>query len=220
MNSQCGSLASLVNFPNGPVVQPVAVPVAVIETCDPCTAAAPVTNSFTSHLKHQFSQKGLWAFIIAAIIVVIIVGWISRGARPFWQSLEKWSWGNNDLIWMILFVVSILLFAWAAFTAFSCLAHNLMKRNWIAAGYGAILLLVIGWAWSFFRKDRDGVFCTEGMSSAKYIIILAAVVALGTLYPMYGCGNAVMMATVPLLVWLVIMALLNYNITCNIELCE
>jgi tryptophan-rich sensory protein len=215
MSSQCGNLASLVNSSYGTPAQTVAV----VETVETCGGPAQGCG-FTTNLYHQFSQKGLWLFILAAVVVIIILAWVCRGGRQFWCSLEKWSWGNNDWLWIILMVIGLILFAWAAFTAFVCLVDNLMKRNFVAACFGIVCILVIAWGFMFFRRDSNNCFCTTGIKTAGYIIIVAAVVALLCLYPMWGCGNAVLCAMIPFLVWVIVIAVLNNNISGNLECCD
>lgn len=227
---QSGNLSSLVNYPNTstscgtpppllcavPVV--VAAPVAVVEL-DSC--GNPVKNNgFMTNIYHQMSQKGTWAFLLGAIIVIAIVAWIVWSGRSYWNSLEKWSWGNNDLLWMILMVIGVLLFAWAAATAFTVIVDSVMKRNMVCVGFGVVMLLIVIWAFMIFRRDKEGVFLTTGVRTGSYVAVLAAIIALMMLYPMWDCGNAVRLAMVPLLIWVIAMAALSFNMSNNLELVE
>lgn len=169
-------------------------------------------------LKGQLCQRGLWIFIIVAVVVLVVLFYLccdafrsEAGYDSWWKSLGGYSWGESAPLWVILMVVGVLLFAWAAFTAYTtCADQN--KRNMIIGGFGLSMLSLVALFSVFFRKDADGNFSDSDFSTASWVAVLAAVLGFACLYPMWQC-HAARLAMIPYLVWVVAVVIYVWDLT-------
>ncbi len=179
-------------------------------------AGASTTSCGSWSLKDQLTQRGLWIFIIVAVVVLVVIMYISKSGmkkddegQSWWDTLSMYSWGKSTSLWGVIMVLGVLLFAWAAFTAYNTVVDK-NKRNMIIGGFGLSMLALVAMFSVFFRKDADGNNSTSGFSTASWVAIFAAVVGFGALYPMWSVPAA-RIAMVPYLVWIVAVVILLWD---------
>lgn len=170
-------------------------------------------------IKTNLSQRGLWIFIVVAIITIIIVICIARDGivksgnssmHSFYESLNMYSWGRNTIIWSIIMVVGILLFGWATYTAYVSIEDN-SRRNMVIAGFLISMLLIIAMFAIFFRKNSNGQYNNNGFISAAWIATFAMIVGFLTLWPMWS-NNAAKVGMIPYIIWILATTILFWNI--------
>ena len=132
----------------------------------------------------------------------------------WWDSLSKLSWGNSTTIWGILMVVGVLLFAWAAFTAWKTCTND-MHRTLIIGGFGLSMISLIAVFALVFRRQSTGErdvrdFTTKNLGSAAWVAVLAAVIGFALLYPMWQ-NQAARIAMIPYLVFIVALVILLWD---------
>lgn len=169
------------------------------------TADMPVTACGAWSLRGQLCQKGLWIFVIVAVVVLVVLFYLAhhavKGCDSWWSSLGGHQWGQSASLWAVLMTVGVLLFSWAAFTAYTTCPDQ-SKRNMIVGGFGLSMLALVALFAVFFRKDCDGNYSSSGFSTAAWIAVLAAVLGFACLWPMWHNGAA-RLAMIPYLVWIV-----------------
>lgn len=167
----------------------------------------------TWSLKDQLSQKGLWVFIIVAIVVLVVVMYIAGGkdGNAWFKSLDMPEWGKNTTVWAVIMGIGVLLFAWAAFSAYTTVKDQ-NKRNMILAGFGLSMLALIALFAVFYRKDSNGDYNYTGFKVSGWIAVFAAILGFAMLWPMWECRTACG-AMVPYLIWISAMAYLVMTIS-------
>ena len=241
--NQATNLSSLVSYPMGTSTSTQTSPCAqaaapCAETVAPCASKTSscgqaattvavtktdacgnvVSQTFTTTLYNQMCQKGTWVFMVIGIIAIIIVAWIAWNGRCFWNSLEKWCWGDNELVWMVVLAISILLLAWGCSVAYTSMQHA-NKRNMVMGGFVLLMILVVLWAILFFRKDGCE-YTTCGIRPATWVAVVAAIVALLMLYPLWSSKGGARLAALPFIIVIIALAALTNNIACNLEGCD
>jgi tryptophan-rich sensory protein len=166
-------------------------------------------------LRGQLCQRGLWVFIIIAIIVLVVLFYLARPAfccddgESWWQELRGCSWGKSPALWAVLITLAVLLFAWGAFVAYSTTFHP-MRRNMILAGFVLSMLVLIA-LFSIFFKVEDGCCTTKGFPTALWLAILAVVLAFACLYPMWH-NSVARLAMIPYLVLVIALAVYIWDL--------
>ena len=163
-------------------------------------------------LKGQIRQQGLWMFIVIAIIVIAISIYMFGGkdGHHWYKHLDMWDWGRNTTIWAVFMVVGIILFAWAAFTAYMNVADP-KKKYMILVGFGLSMVAIVALFTVFFRKDCHGDYSYTGFDVSAWIATFAALLGVAMLWPMWGCKVACI-AFIPYLVWIIVIAFLLMDI--------
>jgi tryptophan-rich sensory protein len=192
---------------------------------DPNRGVLPAASSDTQvdscgsmTLKGQLCNKGLWVYIIVAIIVLVVCMYITRSGmkkdengESWWDKLAKNDWGVSGSFWGILLVVGVILFAWASFTALQTPGLSDQKRYLIIGGFGVSMLSLVAMFSVLFSAEKNKNE-PEAFSRASWMAIFAAVIGFALLYPMWGCNTA-RVAMIPYLVWVTAMAVMVWRMS-------
>jgi tryptophan-rich sensory protein len=153
-------------------------------------------------------SRSFQVFMIVTIIVIAIVFYIGmRGKNMHWfNHLHMMEWGRNTSVLAVIFVIGVVLFSWACYSAYSTTLDS-NTRNMIMAGYILNMIALIVITVSVFKQDDHSHNSTDGLTTAYWVALFAIVVTIAMFWPMasnkMACG-----AMVPYLIWLCVSAYL------------
>jgi tryptophan-rich sensory protein len=162
-------------------------------------ASIPATEKQTVQLNNfssQYKDMTFWAFIIIAIIVLIIIFLVIRTGLELYNRTSKKGWADANSVWGIVIIVVTLLFSYGSYRAYS-LAPDDMYRQFIAVSFGVqmILLLII-----FYL-----IFRTFSFRNAFYLSILTFILSVVHLYFAWKIDRGAGYASILYVVWVLIM---------------
>lgn len=133
--------------------EPTTAPVIVTTT----TTGAPAQTVVVTQkgLMDQMAAKAIWVFIIIAIIVLIILFWISTSGSDWFNTLNNtWNWikGSALIGWAVLLVVGVLLAAFVSAVAYA--NADVRTRGAIIALFGLTMLFLIIWFAVFYSNQN------------------------------------------------------------------
>jgi tryptophan-rich sensory protein len=160
----------------------------------------------TDTTMHQFKQaacsKNLWMFLLIAIIVLIICYFIAAPNAVWFDSLKKFSWGNNSLIFFIVLVIVVLVMAGGTYVAYS-VANTYMQGAILMSFMAAMFLLIIWFAIFYQAQQLDHAF---------YIGMVFLFVAFIQTYLVFQASVKAGYAMLPYIIWMVLVVLMVYKI--------
>jgi hypothetical protein len=173
-------------------------------------AVAPVSGSpskmgATSSMKQQLGKKDLWVFMIIAIILLIVLYYISSNHCEVLENLKTCSWNNYYYFGAIVLAIGVLVLAYGCYMAF-CVADN-QSKTLIAISFGLISVLLIVAFTLFFRNGN--------FSGAFYTSLFILLVAVLCMYFCYRVKRAAGYTNIVFVIVAIILAWGMWDVTSN-----
>jgi hypothetical protein len=212
--SATGGLASATGLPGLVPLQsnispsPVVTIPAVSSPTSSLAAVVP-TGTYPGTQSVDYMKKiKCWIFVILALVVIVIIGWIAKDYNCVQKALCESSWNSQPMLGGILLFISILLTGWFTGKAFE-MTTDATTKNFLVVCFVVVALLLILSFFLFYKKAN--------YSSAFYVsLVLVAVVALHTYFSFKvnkNCGYG----QLPLLIMSVVLSIYFWDITSKNE---
>jgi len=168
---------------------------------------SPADNSQTIQAltyKDHAKSPIMWAFIIIAIIVLVLLFIVIRPGLDHYNRMNKNGWTDANSVWAIIVSVVVLLFAYGSYYAYISASSD-MTRQLIAVSFGVqmILLLVI-----FYLAFR-----TQSWSNAFYLSIVVFLLALVHIYVVWKVSRSAGYACILYVIWTLLMVFASWGLS-------
>jgi tryptophan-rich sensory protein len=158
------------------------------------------TFTFKDHCKTPV----MWAFIIVAIIVLVLLFLVIRPGLEQYSRMNKKGWTDANSVWGIIVTIVVLLFAYGSYYAYR-MAPTDMTRQLIAVSFGVqmVLLLVV-----FYLAFR-----TQSWSNAFYLSIVVFLLALVHIYVVWKVSRSAGYASILYVLWTLLMVFASWGLS-------
>ena len=167
----------------------------VTETVTPANSSDTIQKL---KFKDQCREPSMWAFIIIAIIVLVLLFLVMRPGMDAYNQMNKKGWSDANSVWGIVIAIVVLLFAYGSYQGYRNACDD-MSRQLIAVSFGVqmVLLLVV-----FYLGFRS-----QSFTNAFYLAIVVFLLSIAHLYFVWKSSRGGGYACILYVIWTLLVLL-------------
>ena len=148
-------------------------------------------------------NKAIWAFIIVAILVLIICFFIAKPELEWYREINKYGWLSNNWLMGVILIVVILLMSYSSYFAY-CVADE-SGKNMVIITFTLGLLILITWFIVFFK--------VKSFLNAFYLSMMLFFVSFIQIYFVWDISSNAGYGMIPYIVVTFLLTIISLNIS-------